>query len=349
MTFSVPDLSTLITQAETDLGARLGGPVLRQSALAALARVQSAGVHGLYGYQQWQARQILPDMSDPEILERQAGMYGLTYLDAQPATGALWVTGSVGALIEAGTQWQDASGTVLEADVDVTLTGTETTVAVTAVEPGVAGNVAAGVAVTLISPVVGVQASAVVAVPGLSGGAERETLESLRERLLLRLRQPPQGGAKADYIAWAQAAHPDVDRVWVTEELGPGTVSVRFSAKEAAGGPIPAAGLVAAVDDYIATVRPVCAEVYVLAPEAAPVNFSIQLSPNTAAVRAAVDTALRDLIRREAVPGGTLLISHIREAISSAAGENDHTLTVPAGNVVTGVGQLPVMGTITWL
>ena len=32
-----------------------------------------------------------------------------------------------------------------------------------------------------------------------------------------------------------------------------------------------------------------------------------------------------DLLLREAVPGGTLLLSHIRAAISSATGESDYT------------------------
>ncbi len=63
---------------------------------------------------------------------------------------------------------------------------------------------------------------------------------------------------------------------------------------------------------------------------------------------AAVAASLADLIRRQAEPGGTLLISHIREAISTAAGEHDHELISPAADVTHATGHIAVMGRITW-
>jgi uncharacterized phage protein gp47/JayE len=66
-------------------------------------------------------------------------------------------------------------------------------------------------------------------------------------------------------------------------------------------------------------------------------------------VQAAVLAELQDLLLREATPGGTLLLSHIRAAISSAAGETDFVLTSPAANVTNTTGNMCTMGTITWL
>jgi len=87
---------------------------------------------------------------------------------------------------------------------------------------------------------------------------------------------------------------------------------------------------VAAVQTYIDARRPVTAQVTVAAPTASPLNFTISgLLPNTLAVRTAVQTELQDLLLRAAVPGGTILLSHIRAAISSATGENDFSLTSP--------------------
>ena len=63
---------------------------------------------------------------------------------------------------------------------------------------------------------------------------------------------------------------------------------------------------------------------------------------------AAIEAEIIDLLRREAVPGGTVLLSHLREAISIAAGEADHALTIPAANVTHATGELAVLGTITW-
>jgi uncharacterized phage protein gp47/JayE len=68
----------------------------------------------------------------------------------------------------------------------------------------------------------------------------------------------------------------------------------------------------------------------------------------TSSVKNAVQEELEDLILREGEPGGTILLSHIQEAIASAAGETDHTLLVPSGNFVSPAGKIPVMGSITW-
>jgi uncharacterized phage protein gp47/JayE len=99
---------------------------------------------------------------------------------------------------------------------------------------------------------------------------------------------------------------------------------------------------------YIEARRPVTAQVTVVAPVATAINFTIDLSPDTADVRAAVIAELQDLLRRDAVPSGTILLSRIREAVSVAAGESDNTVTVPNANVVSATGHIAVMGTVTW-
>ncbi|BBN53140.1 hypothetical protein TRE132_12650 [Pseudomonas chlororaphis subsp. aurantiaca] len=113
--------------------------------------------------------------------------------------------------------------------------------------------------------------------------------------------------------------------------------------------PIPNAEQLAEVKAYIEPLRPVTAELHVLAPQQSPVTYSLRLSPDTSAVRAAVEAQLRDLHNREAGLGDTLLISHIREAISSAAGENDHRLSAPAADVPAASNQLLTFGGCVWL
>lgn len=90
------------------------------------------------------------------------------------------------------------------------------------------------------------------------------------------------------------------------------------------------------------------ADVTVFAPVAVDLDLNITVSPNTAAVKAAVEAELKALLRREAVPGGTLYLSKIREAISIAAGENNNVLNSPTANVTTSTGELLVLGDITW-
>jgi uncharacterized phage protein gp47/JayE len=65
-------------------------------------------------------------------------------------------------------------------------------------------------------------------------------------------------------------------------------------------------------------------------------------------VKQAVVAELNDLLRREAIPGGTIVRSHITAAISAAAGEVDHVLIAPAANVVNTTGRISTMGGVTW-
>jgi uncharacterized phage protein gp47/JayE len=82
---------------------------------------------------------------------------------------------------------------------------------------------------------------------------------------------------------------------------------------------------------------------------AKPVAYVISnLEPDTAEIRAAVVAELKDMHIRDAIPGGTLLRTHMSEAISIATGEHDHVLVSPAGNVTCLPGELATFGGVTW-
>jgi uncharacterized phage protein gp47/JayE len=111
---------------------------------------------------------------------------------------------------------------------------------------------------------------------------------------------------------------------------------------------IPDAGEVEAVQEYIDALRPVTAALTVVAPDPVELDFNIAVTPNTQAVKDAVQAELLDLLRREAEPNGTILISRIREAISIAAGEENYSMSAPTADVTHTVNEIAVMGTITW-
>mgnify|MGYP001340778661 CR=1 FL=1 len=350
MPFSRPTLRALVDRAIADINARLPGADARLplSNLNVLAHVHGQAAHGLYGYIDWLSRQILPDTADVEYLDRWAGIWGVTRTAAAPATGSAVVTGATGAVIPVGTLLQRADGAQYQTTTETTLVAGAGTLALTAVLGGAAGNVSAGT-LSLVTPIAGVNAVVTLAGDGMTGGADVEVDTALRARLLARIRQPPHGGADFDYKAWALEV-PGVTRAWVYPlELGLGTVTVRF-VRDNDASIIPDSGEVAAVQAYIDARRPVTAQVTVVAPIADPVDFTITgLVPSTAAVQAAVQAELEDLLLREAEPGGTVLISHIRAAISSAAGETDYVLTSPSANVTAAPGEICTMGTVTWV
>lgn len=350
MSFNRPTLPDIISRIETDYVSRLG---IKEPSRAAFVRAQSrafaGAVHGLYGYLDFISQQALPDTAVDEYLDRWCAIFGIFRIPATFASGNITITGISGNVVPAGTIVQTGDQVQFETDADATLASGTATVSVTAIDAGAVGNQLAGAPLTFLSPVAGINSTVTVATGGITGGSDQESTESLRGRLIARIQTPPQGGNAADYANWAQEAHPDVTRVWVSPlEMGAGTVTVRFVTDDVSGGPIPSSTVVDAVETYIQEKRPVTANVFVVAPVLNAVNMSIQLSPNTAAVRDAVLAELKDLFIRDGKPGGTILISRVREAISIAAGESDHVLVSPTSNIVSPAGQLPVVGVITW-
>jgi uncharacterized phage protein gp47/JayE len=229
---------------------------------------------------------------------------------------------------------------------DGTFTGTTLQPTVVAVEAGAAGDASAGTPLFLLSPVAGVQSTGSAAT-AIDGGIDVETDPQLLSRLLKRIRQPPHGGAESDYELWALEV-PGVTRVWVYPlQMGAGTVTVLFVC-DGETNIIPNPTKVAEVQAYINARCPVTAEVFVAAPIADPLNMTVKLSPNTAAEQAAVRAEVADLIVRDSKPGGPILISRLREAVSTAAGESDNAITSPTADVAHSIGHMAVPGTITF-
>lgn len=349
MPFQRPNLTALVARADEDFDARLPGADsrLRRSVLSVLSRVHAGAVHGLYGMLADNALQGLPDTATGEVLLRWAATFGVEPKAAEPATGPVALTGSDDAVVPAGTLLQRLDGVEYVTTAEAVIAEGAATVEVEAVTAGEGGQAVEGTILTFASPVAGVAAGAVVAAGGLVGGADAEDPEALRARLLERLRVPPHGGAASDYVRWAKEV-PGVTRAWVYPLLnGLGTVGLTF-VMDGREDIVPEAGDVAAVEAWIAPRRPVTADVDVFAPTPVDLDLTIALTPDTAAGRLAVVAELKDMLARDAEPGGTILISRIREAVSIAAGESDNTITSPSADVTHDPGELAVLGDITW-
>lgn len=351
MPFARPTLQQLVDRAAADIQAHLPGADarLRRTALGVIARMHAGGLHGQYGYLDWVARQVIFDTAEAEILDRWASIWGVSRLAASSAQGSVTFTGTNGEDIPAGTVLVRSDGAEYETDALVTIAAGTATATVTAIVPGAAGNADAGVQVAIETPIPGVDSSATVAAGGLGAGTDTEGDESLRARFLARIQESPHGGAEHDYVAWAKEVA-GVTRAWVFPgELGAGTVSVRFVRDNDEGSIIPSAPEVQEVQDYIDERRPATAAVTVVAPIAVPLDFTFTLlEPSTQAVRDAITAELVDLLARDAEPGGTILLSHIREAISIADGEENYTLSSPAADVPHATGELATLGIVTF-
>lgn len=352
--FNRPSLADLINRTTNDVFQRLQlDNVLRRADAQVYARVLAGVAHGLYGFIEWISRQIIIDTAEAEFLERWASVWGVQRLVATPATGSIAFAVTPGAAdIPAGTLVQTLDSTQFQTTTDITVSGNLATASVAAVNPAAAGNGYTNQTVNLVTPILGVQTAATLG--SLSGGSDLESDDSLRARLLNRIQQPPQGGDANDYVQWALAAPGGgATRAWcVPEQFGQGTVGVAFvcDGNGAGSAILPTAAQIAAIANFIDGLRPVTAHVTVYAPVAVPVDFTVEgLSPDTLAEQRAVTAELADLLAREGQPGGAILLSHIRSAISAAAGEWDYVLISPSANIVMSTGQIPVMGSVTWL
>jgi uncharacterized phage protein gp47/JayE len=318
-----------------------------KSVLKVLFRVLAGGMHLEHGHLDWNARQIIPDTAEAEILERWASIWGLTRKAAAFAQGSITFTGVEGAAIPTGTRAKRADGIEFQVDTAGTIASGTATIASTAVVAGAAGNTDPGETLTLSSPVAAVDPTGTVEAAGIGAGSDEETDDLLRARLLVRLRQIPTGGSVADYRGWALEIA-GVTRAWaLPNHLGPGTVGVTFVADNLAS-PIPDSTLVATVQAKMEIERPVTAAVTVFAPIPSPLNPSLQINPNTLDVRTAITLAVEDHINTVAEPGGTLLLSKLREAISTANGVLNSVIISPATDITTTTGMLTTPGSITF-
>jgi uncharacterized phage protein gp47/JayE len=116
----------------------------------------------------------------------------------------------------------------------------------------------------------------------------------------------------------------------------------------APGGPIPEQGLLDEVQAYIEARAPVTADVYALAPVAAELDITLEIEPDTAALRATIEAELVDMLHDEAEPGAALYLAQLHRALAAADGWTNYTLVVPAADVAHAPNELAVPGTVSW-
>ncbi|MFK4751433.1 baseplate J/gp47 family protein [Oceanobacter antarcticus] len=311
-----------------------------------ISQAMAGTAHGLYRKIDYLEQQLFDDTCTDGNLVKRAAEVGIYQVAASRASGTVTIPGNNGTVLSAESLLTK-DDLVYRVTVDATVSGGTLTAQIRAVATGADGNQDAGTELSMTETIAGLDTVATVV--ELAGGSDIETITRLRERLSERRKNPPQGGNATDYIAWTKAAHSDVTRAWCySNENGPGTVVVRFTTDDLAS-PIPTQSHLDAVADYIDSVRPAGMRGFnVSSIVAAPLDITItSLTPNTAAVRAAVKGELDDMIRRDAEPGGTIKVSRIREAISIASGETDHSINLTA-DVTCASNELIVLGTVSW-
>lgn len=346
--FSRPSLPQLIATIRSDLLTHFNEDVvLRRLDAEVYSRVQAAAVHTLYGYIDYLARNMLPDLADEDWLSRHAAMKQCPRKPEQPAAGYVRWEG-VAANVKL------AAGSVIQRDdlVQYTTTQTVTSVGgllrapVLAALGGSAGNTDDGISMRLSEPVNGLSSTGLA--DSIAGGADVEALEEWRGRVMERWYYTPQGGADSDYVVWAKEVT-GISRAWTFRHWqGVGTVGVMVATGDA-DHPAPTNEVVEAIRTHILPLAPVAGGgLFVFPATEKNIPMNIALAKDNADTRAAVIAELKALFLRDGQPSGKIYLSRIGEAISIASGEYAHRLNAPVADVTLGNTELPVLGSITW-
>jgi uncharacterized phage protein gp47/JayE len=370
MPYARPSLTTLRDQAVNDITTsgvpHLDG-LLRNAVLRVLAWVMSGLAYSVYGYLDWIARQAVPWTSTDEFLQGWAALIGVYQKDSTAASGSAQFTlGTPGVHVAAGTALLRQDAVPYATTADATVDGTGTLVVPIVAEINGAGtDCDAGTPIGFATPIAGVPNNGTVMAPGCAGGADQETQDALKSRMLFKYREPPQGGAQSDYVEWAREV-PGVTRAWcIPNGSGPGTVVVYTMLDDVradhAGFPqgtdgsatdepraAPATGDQLLVADHIYPVQPVTALVYSVAPTPAPIDVVLaDFVAESDSADADITSSITDLLLVAAEPGGTIYPSDIYEAVLATPGVVHFTMTSPTAPFVAPTGALPVMGTLS--
>jgi uncharacterized phage protein gp47/JayE len=326
------------------------------SVLRVLSDVMGALCHLVLQYIDWLSKQLLPDTAETEWLDRH-GQIWLVNSDgttgrkqATLATGTVMATGLSTNMIPKGSLLYCKNNLVeYQTTQLVFLSEGPTPVPIMALTPGTVGNLEPQSVMSFLNPPSYLNSIAVVV--SMMGGADPETDEELRVRILKRIQQPPMGGDATDYEQWALAV-PGVTRAWASpQEMGIGTMTVRFMMDDlrAAGGGFPLPDDVLAVSNYINKVRPVTVkDCFVEAP--IPVSIPVRityLDSDTRATHGAILESLKNEFYVRQKPGQTWYRAWSDEGVMQAAGVNAYDMV---GNDVPmpGNGYMPVLGDVTY-
>lgn len=361
MAFTRPTLSTLRTQMRDRITSEMASAgytvdaAIPRTLLRIMADTFAGALHILYGAVSWLSRQILPDLADTEYLVRHAAVYGITRQAAVAWEGTITFTGVNTTVVPSGTTVTRADGAVYVTTANGTISGGAVTVAAESEVAGADYNLEVGQDLTLGQAIAGVD-SDVETASTTTSGTDEETDNELRDRLLQRIQDTPQGGSADDYERWAREISGVFRSLCVPLPRGAGSVDVYFLHDEGTGYGIPTAPQIAEVQAYIDDLRPVTAsDVQVKAPSTTTVAYTFTaLDPNDATTQGAIEDEIDAMFRAKALrslAAGTpepVYISDHWQAIAAAAGVVSFEITAPAADLTPADGEVYIRGAMTY-
>ena len=324
------------------------------SLLAIYARTNGLSLFGTYLYMARLAAELMPDTATV-WLSRHGNIWGVPQDQASVSVGnSLAVSAVTTTLVPSGTELSAAGGVIVVTTAPVTIDGgTSAVLPLATVAAGAASAVAAGTVLQIVSPIAGLAAQTVtVDANGLTGGLDLESTASWRSRILQRIQQRGGGGNARDYAQWVREIIPGALVLASSPQLGEVTVAVALpGVGSTSPATVPDSAVIATIQAYVSDPtqrKPLGMTATVIAATLVPVPVSVHLNPSTAAVQAAASAALQLYFNSDLTIGGTLYVSRLDGALSVGSGEYDHDRALPAADVTATVGELLVLGAVTY-
>jgi uncharacterized phage protein gp47/JayE len=359
MPWTTPTLREVRSLVRDSIHGSLPGSdaTIPNSVLRVMSDTQGALCFLTLEYVDWLSLQLLPDTAETEWLDRHGNIWlvnadGTTgRKQATLATGTVAATGVQGSIVPAGALMGAGTQNATYQVTDQVVIGSgPTVVPVTALDAGTVGNLNPEDSLAFLVPPPGVDGTATVIT--MDGGVDTETDDELRARILRRIQQPPMGGDKTDYEAWALAV-PGVTRAWASpQEMGIGTMTIRFLMDDlrAYNDGWPQADDITTVADYIDKMRPVTVkDCYVEAPIKQFLDITISnLVPDSVETRAEIEQSVQNMLFIKAAPAQTIYAAWINYAIMSAPSVISFKLVSDSDVVMNSLGNMAVLDTILY-
>jgi uncharacterized phage protein gp47/JayE len=210
--------------------------------------------------------------------------------------------------------------------------------------PGTGGNVPAGAVARMAQAPAGIMACTN---PGpFAGGADEESDEELRKRILASYRKLPNGANAAYYETQVLNIKGVAAAAVLPRNRGLGTVDIIISSPE--GEPSPE--LLERVKAHLDAQREICVDIQVYAPEPVPVDLALTIRPDGEhsfqQAEAAARRALEEYFDGKLL-GKDILLARLGNLVYQTEVVENYRFYSPAGDIAVGPNQLPVLGSLT--
>lgn len=204
MAHKQPEIKEIQARIIADIESRLGQqvPFFKKAAWRVLAWALAGVFSIIYKYIDYRSIQVFVQTADEIGLGYWGEIYDVNRGQSQASKFTVLIKGPSDLQVKAGSQYiKNTTGVIYRQLETVSLSTGEATVTVVATESGVKGNLEVGDTIAPINPI-GIEKN--VAITSIvSTGTDAEDINVWRQRIIDRIRNPPQGGSLSDYVIWA--------------------------------------------------------------------------------------------------------------------------------------------------